>query len=100
MIVLISISINANDSNTDTDRTKKSNVFLKIFLCSLCLIIKFLSIRTGQQKERLVIIQMKVFYLDVKIKLLNVRWSRRAGGVPAQAKCLPASLLSIVWTFK
>ncbi len=46
-----------------------------------------LSIRAGQQKERLVIIQMKVFYLDVKIKLLNVRWSRCAGGVTAQAKC-------------
>ncbi len=48
---------------------------------------KVLSIRAGQQKERLVIIQMKVFDLDVKIKLLNVRWSRCAGGVPAQAKC-------------
>jgi len=38
-------------------------------------------------REKTVIIQMQVFYFDVKMKLLNMCWSRCAGGVAAQTKC-------------
>lgn len=60
--------------------------FSNSFLCSLCSS-EGLSVEAGQQRERHVIIQMQVFYLDVKIKLLNMCWSRCDGGVAAQTKC-------------